>query len=142
MNALDMLNKCIEEMESMTQQEFDNIMMKKNLNCKKYNVDDYVGGNFDIVLPKESKIKVNLVENYIYNQLKININNKMLFKNNASILRKSVYVKSSYTINKSFSNMNYIVRRIINDNNTDEYLIKKNDDLIFNKNKDIFLKAA
>ena len=53
MNVLEKINKCIEQMKTMSQEEFETIILEKKINDITYDVNDYVGGGFTVKLPSE-----------------------------------------------------------------------------------------
>jgi len=48
---IDIINECINLMESMTQEEFDEIVKRKGINEKEYSIEKYTDDTFHIILP-------------------------------------------------------------------------------------------
>ena len=55
MKVSEMLNECIEQMRNMTQEEFNSIKTARGIIDEQYNESKYVGGGFNIILPKDIK---------------------------------------------------------------------------------------
>ncbi|AGK96706.1 hypothetical protein [Clostridium pasteurianum] len=132
MNALQKINKCINKLENMTQDEFDAIVVEKNIDKKVYNEKDYVGEGFSILLP--NKPKVQLIEKYVSNTIRFNKNNFSTSKN---------IVHSSCTINyediNKFDKENHSIKIIIQEIENLMAKINEQKDNIF---KDDLSKAA
>lgn len=50
LSAIEMLNKCIEELQNMSKEEINNVIESKKIREIKYNFNDYIGAGFNIIL--------------------------------------------------------------------------------------------
>lgn len=53
MKAIELLNSCIEQLNNMSQEEFDALVKKKKLDQISYDEDKYIDSEFKILLPSQ-----------------------------------------------------------------------------------------
>ncbi|MGL5086412.1 MAG: hypothetical protein ACRC68_11965 [Clostridium sp.] len=78
MKAIEILKNCMSDIEQMSQSEFDSIVEKKNINEIEYDINKYIGGDFNIILPSKT-IKQECYMSYskAKNRLNVKVDNIM-----------------------------------------------------------------